>query len=492
MKYILSIDQGTTSTRAIIFDVNGHQVASSQREFKQFYPNDGWVEHCPQEILESCLETTQQCLNQAGLSADSLEAIGITNQRETVLVWDKHTGKPIYPAIVWQDRRTSNRCKDLHAEGCETIVQEKTGLLLDPYFSATKIAWIIDHVDGARKKAESGELIAGTIDSWLIWHLTNGTQHRTDATNASRTSLYNIHANQWDSELCEMFRVPMAMLPEVCDSAFYFGDACVGAFENSPTAITGVAGDQQAALVGQCAFKPGALKSTYGTGCFVLANTGTIALSSKHRLLTTIAYRLNGITHYGIEGSIFIAGAAVQWLRDELNFISDAGDTEAILNSTPLHHGVVVVPAFTGLGAPHWSADSRGAVFGLKRNSGRNEIISATLQSIALQTDDLLQAMNDDGLTITEFKVDGGMTRNGAFCQMLANFIGKPVHVPSNIETTAVGAAYLACLGAGIYDSLDEVSSHWELASLYEPKSDSDIPPIKSQWQRCVKATIEL
>lgn len=492
MTHIITIDQGTTSSRAIIFDATGQQIASAQYEFKQFFPNDGWVEHCPNEILATCLAAVRECLRRASLTTKEITSIGITNQRETVVVWDRFTGEPIYPAIVWQDRRTADLCNALRQKNAETLVKQKTGLLLDPYFSATKIAWILDHVDGARQRAKSGELLAGTIDSWLIWQLTNRRHHRTDATNASRTLLFNIHSNQWDVELCSLMHVPIDLLPEVCDSAFDFGDACIDVFQENPVPITGVAGDQQAALVGQCAFQPGAIKSTYGTGCFVIANTGTEPLNSDHRLLTTIAYRLNGKTYYAIEGSIFIAGAAVQWLRDELCLIKNASETEAILEATPIDHGVLLVPAFTGLGAPHWNADARGALFGLKRNSGKHEIVSATLQSIALQTDDLLNAMRDDGIKVTEFKVDGGMVQNSAFCQLLADFIDQPVYRPNITETTALGAAFLSALGSGVYENLEEVAQHWQLDRCFAPTKKTHIATIKQQWQRCIQAVLDL
>jgi len=490
MTYLLSIDQGTTSSRAIIFDESGTPIGSSQLEFQQFFPNDGWVEHCPNEILTSCLTAIEGALKKAQLTVSQLSAIGITNQRETVVVWDKSTGEPIYPAIVWQDRRTASLCSTLKTQGLEETVSAKTGLLLDPYFSASKIAWVLDNVEDARERANNGELAAGTIDTWLVWKLSGGASHTTDATNASRTSLFNIHENRWDPELCELFAVPMSILPMVHDSASQFGEACIGVFESNAVQITGVAGDQQAALIGQCAFDEGAIKSTYGTGCFVIANTGTNAVKSEHRLLTTIAYRINNETYYGIEGSIFIAGAGVQWLRDELQIIQQAADSEAILARTPLDHGVTLVPAFTGLGAPYWDADARGALFGMKRNTGRDEIISATLQSVALQTDDLLQALRDDGLNVNTLRIDGGMSANAAFCQLLSDLTSETVVVPSCIETTALGAAYLAAVGAGIYDSLEHARAYWAEAARYTPHNVPEIDNIKQRWKKCISATI--
>lgn len=492
MTFILTIDQGTTSSRAIIFDQQGRLVGSSQREFEQFFPKDGWVEHCPTEILNSTLDVIRAAISQSNLNLTDLTAIGITNQRETVVVWDRATGEPIYPAIVWQDRRTADRCKQLREEQVEAEVNARTGLLLDPYFSATKIAWILDNVDGARGRAISGELAAGTIDSWLVWHLTRGCSHVTDATNASRTSLFNIHTNRWDDTLCDLFNVPANLLPEVRDSAGHFGDATSEPFNGLAVPITGIAGDQQAALIGQCALSEGAIKSTYGTGCFVIANTGAEPLASKHRLLTTIAYRINGETTYGLEGSIFIAGAAVQWLRDELEIITDATQTQAILEKTEHNHGITVVPAFTGLGAPHWCADARGAIFGLKRNSGRNELITATLESVALQSNDLLEAFRDDGLCVSQFKIDGGMSTNPAFCQLLADITNQTVFVPRNSETTALGAAFLAAVGVGLYKTLDDVSEYWELDSQYEPQTLNDLEQIKKRWTRCVELTKQL
>lgn len=457
-RYLLSIDQGTTSSRAIIFDQQGNVVASSQQEFKQLFPANGWVEHGPEALLSSVITTCRQAIAKSGLEAKQIVSVGITNQRETTLIWHKKTGKTLHNAIVWQDRRTADYCKSLKDQGHETLIQEKTGLLLDPYFSATKLKWLLDNVKSARELAEAGDLAFGTVDTFLLWHLSNGQQHRTDATNASRTLLFNIHQQQWDEELLELFDIPRSVLPEVMDSFADFG-VIDTSFFGHPIPIQGIAGDQQAALFGQTCFQTGMAKSTYGTGCFLMVNTGSEALSSKNRLLTTVGYRLNGETTYALEGSIFVAGAVVQWLRDELKVINSAAESEAIAAQMPLTHGVYFVPAFTGLGAPYWQPDARGAIVGLSRGSGINEIVSAALQSVCYQSNDLLEAIEKDGIRIEKLRVDGGMVENAWLMQLLADILAIDVERPSSIETTALGVAYLAGLKAGVFDSLTHIQS---------------------------------
>ena len=458
--YILAIDQGTSSSRTLIFDAAAQVVGTAQQEFPQIYPRPGWVEHDPEAIWSSVTAVTREALSSAGLAAGDIAGIGITNQRETTLVWDRTSGKCIYNAIVWQDRRTAKRCRELQASGAEAKVSAATGLRLDPYFSATKIAWILDNVEGARDKAARGELAFGTVDTYLLWRLTGGAEHLTDATNASRTLLYNIHTGAWDADMLALFDVPASMLPEVRDCAADFGTTDAG-LVGAPIPIGGVAGDQQAALIGQAAFAPGMTKSTYGTGCFVVANTGSEALTSGNQLLTTIGYRLEGKTTYALEGSIFIAGAAMQWLRDELRVIDSAPESEGIAVAQGVVDDVYVVPAFTGLGAPYWDPDARGAVLGLSRDSGREAIVTATLQSVAYQTRDLLDAMRDDGLDLSVIRVDGGMVANNWFLQFLADTLGLTVERPANVESTVTGAAFLAGLQCGVYDSLASVASGW-------------------------------
>ena len=451
---ILSIDQGTTSTRAIVFDAQGTPRAVAQQEFAQHYPREGWVEHDPEEIWNTTLEVCRDVMRQLGGEADQVAAIGITNQRETVVVWDRDTGKPVYNAIVWQDRRTADICAALKEEGVEADTTSRTGLLLDPYFSATKIAWILDHVDGARQAAEKGKLAFGTTDCFLLWRLTGGKVHATDATNASRTLLFDIHQQRWDETLLERFRVPGAVLPEVRDSAGHFGD-CLKDHFGATLPVAGIAGDQQAATIGQACFAPGMIKSTYGTGCFVLLNTGDQAVTSANRMLTTVAYRIDGRTTYALEGSIFIAGAAVQWLRDGLGVIKSASETEALAASMDSNRGVYLVPAFTGLGAPHWNPHARGALSGITRNTGPAELSRATLESVCYQTLDLIEAMRSDAHgTLEALRVDGGMVGNDWLMQFLADVTGLQVDRPRVTETTALGAGYLAALGAGIVDSL--------------------------------------
>ena len=485
-QYILSIDQGTTSSRAILFSASGLPVYTAQQEFQQFFPDDGWVEHDPEEIWSSTLSVVQQVIDHARSEHLFIVALGITNQRETTIVWEKSTGRPIYNAIVWQDRRTAEYCQTLRGTGAEDGVKQKTGLLLDPYFSATKINWILNNVPGARDKAINGELAFGTVDSFLVWRLTNGNVHATDATNASRTLLFNISNQQWDNSLLELFEIPQSMLPEVRDCAADFGttDKQVTGL-NIP--IAGIAGDQQAALIGQACFKAGMTKSTYGTGCFMIMNTGDKQLTSTNKLLTTVGYRLNGKTTYAIEGSIFVAGAAVQWLRDGLKIIQDATETEAISQSINSNNNVFMVPAFTGLGAPYWDPDARGAIFGLTRDTGIAEIVRATLESVCYQTADLLHAMENDGSRPTELRVDGGMVNNNWICGFLADILQTTVKRPQVVETTALGAAYLAGLHVGIFESLDSIETHWQLEKEFESTmADTERQNLLSQWHSAV------
>lgn len=474
--HILAIDQGTTSSRAVIFDLKGNPVASAQEEFKQHFPNNGWVEHDANEIWQSSLDTSRQAIENAGISTGDILGIGIANQRETTILWDRQTGEPIANAIVWQDRRTADYCEQLRQQGHEQTVQNKTGLLLDPYFSATKIRWLLDSIPGTRKRAEAGELAFGTVDSFLLWKLSNGKSHYTDATNASRTLLFNIHEQCWDDELLELFDIPKQILPEVKDCTAEFGFSDASLF-GEPLPILGMAGDQQAALIGQGCFDAGMAKSTYGTGCFFMLNTGTAALPSQNRLLTTVAYRLNGVTHYALEGSIFIAGAAVQWLRDGLHLINNAEETEELAKQTDSNHGVYLVPAFTGLGAPYWDPEARGAMFGLTRDTGIKELVTAGLESVCYQTKDLQKAMEADGQRPTNLRVDGGMTKNNWVLQSLADILNATIDRPSCVETTALGAAYLVALQAGVFKSTDDIQALWQLDQRFEPnlnKSERD------------------
>jgi len=471
-EHLIAIDQGTSSSRCVIFDRNGSVLGSSQQEFPQVYPQPGWVEHDPEAIWTSVVDTTRKALASRGVAPLSIAGLGITNQRETTLVWDRETGRCIYNAIVWQDRRTAKTCQRLRERGVEEAVIEKTGLRLDPYFSATKLAWLLDHVDGARSRAEAGRLAFGTVDSFLLWRLSGGQVHATDATNASRTLLFNIHSQQWDDELLDIFGIPAALLPAVRDCADDYGHTDAAAI-GARIPIRGVAGDQQAALIGQAGFEPGVTKSTYGTGCFVIANTGAEALRSENKLLTTVAYRLGGRVTYGLEGSIFVAGSAVQWLRDQLRIIDSAQATEAIAEATGIVETVHVVPAFTGLGAPYWDPDARGAVLGLTRDSGINEIVTATLQSIAYQTCDLTRAMADDGISPSVIRVDGGMVANNWFLRFLADMLQVTVERPANVESTVTGAACLAGLGSGVYGSVQEIEALWSSDARFEPGMDA-------------------
>lgn len=490
--YILAIDQGTTSSRAIIFNDDFEIVASSQQEFQQFFPDSGWVEHDPEDIWNSTVTTCRQALEKASLKASDIAAIGITNQRETTLVWDRETGVPIHRAIVWQDRRTTDICNVLSQQGHDPIISKKTGLLLDSYFSGTKIAWILDNVEGAREKAEAGKLAFGTVDTFLLWRLTGGKMHATDATNASRTLLFNIHTNEWDADMLELLRVPASMLPEVKDSSDDFGmtdpEILGGAIQ-----VSGIAGDQQAALVGQACFKPGMIKSTYGTGCFAVLNTGDQAVCSKNRLLTTIGYRINGKTTYALEGSIFVAGSAVQWMRDAMGLIEDASETGKLARQADINQDVYLVPAFTGLGAPHWDGDARGTIFGITRATGPAELSKAALESVCFQTRDLLEAMRGDweNMGETVLRVDGGMVASNYTMQFLADILAAPVDRPQLLETTAVGAAYLAGLREGIYPQPEEFAELWKRDKRFEPMLAEDIRARKYEgWNNAVRRTL--
>ena len=468
-KPILAIDQGTTSSRAILFAADGSPQHSAQQEFAQHFPADGWVEHDGEDIWQSTLSVCREVLDKAGISASDVAGIGITNQRETTLLWDAETGELLHRAIVWQDRRTAEFCARLKADGHEALISERTGLLIDPYFSATKLRWLLDEVPDARARAERGELRFGTIDCFLLWRLTGGQVHRTDATNASRTMLFNIHTQQWDEELLKLLDIPTSLLPEVMDSAADFGQTDASVLGAS-VPVCGIAGDQQAALIGQACFSPGMVKSTYGTGCFMVMNTGDTPIRSQNRLLTTVGYRLKGQTTYALEGSIFVAGAAIQWLRDGLKLIQHAGETEALARQAGDHTGVYLVPAFTGLGAPYWDPTARGAIFGLTRDTGIAQIVAAGLQSVCFQTRDLLDAMQADGAQNTAaLRVDGGMVINNWVVQELANILGVTVDRPQVTETTALGAAYLAGLQLGIFKDLDDIASHWACERTFTP-----------------------
>ena len=489
--HILAIDQGTTSTRAILFDSSASQVAIAQRELQQHYPALGWVEHDADDIWRDTLAVARDAIATSGSAADRVAGIGLTNQRETIVVWDRSTGEPIHPAIVWQDRRTADTCAALKSEGVEAIVRTKTGLLLDPYFSATKIAWILDKVSGARTRAERGELAAGTIDCFLLWRLTGGEVHATDITNASRTMLFDIHAQRWDSDLCRLFQVPEALLPVVHDNAHEFGLTAPGLFE-ARIPIAGMAGDQQAALIGQACFEPGMVKSTYGTGCFMLLNTGAQAVTSEHRLLTTPAYRIGGRTSYALEGSIFVAGAAVKWLRDGLGVVAHASDTQSMATRVPDSHGVYMVPAFVGLGAPHWQPDARAAVFGLTLDATGAHLARAALEAVAYQSHDLVEAMvADSKASPAAIRVDGGMAANAWLCQFLADILDVPVECPENLETTAMGAAFLAGLTTGLWPDLDAIARSWSMARRFEPRIDRAVRKnLMAGWRDALARTL--
>jgi glycerol kinase len=471
--HLLAIDQGTSSSRAVVFDSKAEPVASAQQEFAQLYPKPGWVEHDPEEIWQSILDVMKKAIASSRVPPERLAALGITNQRETTLVWERSTGKCIYPAIVWQDRRTSAYCRKLVEQGLESLVVEQTGLRIDPYFSASKLVWILDNVPDARRQAEAGKLAFGTVDTFLVWRLTGGRVHVTDATNASRTMLFNIHSQQWDAELLNALAVPENLLPEVRDCADDFG-VTQKSLTGVALPIAGVAGDQQAALVGQAGFSTGMSKSTYGTGCFVITNTGKEVVRSQYKLLSTVAYRLKGEVTYGVEGSIFVAGSAIQWLRDELKVIRSAAETEAIAVANGVVEHVHVVPAFAGLGAPYWDADARGAILGLSRDCGVGEIVTAALQAVAFQTKDLVNAMAEDGIGPSVVRVDGGMVVNNWLLQFMADILGLTVERPKNIESTVLGAALLAGLQAGMFPSVEALSALWQRDALFHPQIDDE------------------
>ncbi|CAI8275041.1 glycerol kinase GlpK [Porticoccaceae bacterium] len=490
--YILAMDQGTTSSRAILFNQQYAIVEQAQMEFDQHFPDSGWVEHNPADIWQTSLDTAKQAVAQAGIKPDQIAAIGITNQRETTLLWDRATGEPIYNAIVWQDRRTADYCNNLKDQGHEAMVSAKTGLLLDPYFSATKIAWLLDNVEGARERAERGELAFGTMDSWLLWNLTEGQSHATDATNASRTMLYNIHQGHWDEELLTLFNIPASLLPDVKDCAADFGNTKLLG-DSSVIPILGIAGDQQAATVGQACFETGMMKSTYGTGCFALLNTGTTAVASSNKLLTTIAYQLDGKVTYALEGSIFIAGAAVQWLRDGLGIIDSAKQSGELAQQADDNQDVYMIPAFTGLGAPWWDADARGALLGLTRGTGPAEIARAALESVCYQTLDLLNAMHADWDQSAEtvLRVDGGMVASDWTMQRLADILQAPVDRPMIAETTALGAAWLAGSRAGVWPDQQGFADSWRLDKNFAPEMAVELRDKKvAGWNQAVQRVL--
>lgn len=487
--FILALDQGTTSSRAIIFDKKGSIVAVAQKEFKQIFPKPGWVEHDPNEIWSTQLGVAAEVISKAGLTVENIAAIGITNQRETTVVWERATGKPVYNAIVWQDRRTASFCDELKAKGIDKLIQQKTGLIIDAYFSATKVKWILDNVEGAREKANNGELCFGTIDTWLLWNLTKGRVHATDVSNASRTLLLNIHTLQWDGELEKIFDVPGNMLPQVRSSSEVYGET-----QNILTAhrvpIAGIAGDQQSALFGQMCTQPGMVKNTYGTGCFMLMNTGEKAVPSSNNLLTTVAWKVNGITQYALEGSVFIAGAVVQWLRDGLGIIKSSAEVEELAQKVSHSDGVYVVPAFAGLGAPYWNQHARGTILGMTRGTTSAHIARAALDSIAYQTMDLLKAMEaDSGISIAELRVDGGATVNNLMMQFQSNVLDTKVIRPQIIETTALGAAYLAGLAVGYWKNMEEIQQQWQAEKIFEPDmKEVTRNQLYKGWQRAVNA----
>ena len=486
MSYILALDQGTTSSRAIVFDAEGSIVGMAQQEFPQIYPQPGWVEHDPVAIWDSQQSVAREVLQNCGLLSQDIKAIGITNQRETTIAWDRETGHPIHNAIVWQDRRTAGQCDQLRADGQADLFQSRTGLVLDPYFSGTKIKWILDHVPGARELTVAGRLCIGTVDTWLIWKLTNGSQYCTDVSNASRTLLYNMHTHDWDDELCTLLKVPPEILPDVVPSSGVIGETTL---LGTPIPISGIAGDQQAALFGQVCTRPGMVKNTYGTGCFLLMNTGTNAIPSTNRLLTTIAWKLNNETQYALEGSVFVGGAVVQWLRDQLGLIASSADVEALASQVPDSGGVTIVPAFTGLGAPHWDPYARGTIVGLTRGSNAAHIARAALESIAYQSADVIRAMEADaGVGLKEVRVDGGATANNLLMQFQADILGVPVVRPVVRETTALGAAYLAGIAVGQWAGFDDLSQLWQTEHIFEPrKTRSDASALMDSWAAAVE-----
>ncbi|WMT18074.1 glycerol kinase GlpK [Parageobacillus toebii] len=491
-RYILSLDQGTTSSRAILFNKNGEIVHIAQREFKQYFPKPGWVEHNANEIWGSILAVIATVLSEASVQPEQVAAIGITNQRETTVVWDKHTGLPIYNAIVWQSRQTADICEQLKQQGYDDLFRKKTGLLIDPYFSGTKVKWILDNVDGAREKAEKGDLLFGTIDTWLIWKLSGGRAHVTDYSNASRTLLFNIHTLQWDDEILNILGIPKSMLPKVRPSSEVYAKTIPHHFFGVEVPIAGAAGDQQAALFGQACFEEGMAKNTYGTGCFMLMNTGEKAVQSKHGLLTTIAWGIDGKVEYALEGSIFVAGSAIQWLRDGLRMIKQASDSEAYAEKVDSTDGVYVVPAFVGLGTPYWDSDVRGAVFGLTRGTTKEHFIRATLESLAYQTKDVLTAMEaDSGIGLKTLRVDGGAVKNNFLMQFQSDMLGVPVERPVINETTALGAAYLAGLAVGYWKDRKEIASQWQLERQFEPQMAKEKQKaLYAGWKKAVKAAM--
>ncbi len=490
-QYILALDQGTTSSRAIVFDKNGSIISVAQKEYTQIFPQPGWVEHDANEIWSTQLGVAAEAISKAGLTVENIAGIGITNQRETTVVWERATGKPIYNAIVWQDRRTAAFCDELKRKQLDKIIQQKTGLVVDAYFSATKIKWILDNVAGARDKANKGELCFGTIDTWLLWNLTKGQIHATDVSNASRTMLCNIHTLQWDGELEKIFTIPGNMLPQIRSSSEVYGHTQnILSAKNIP--IAGIAGDQQSALFGQMCTQPGMVKNTYGTGCFMLMNTGETPVVSKNNLLTTVAWKVNGVTQYALEGSVFIAGAVVQWLRDGLGIINKSGDVEALAAKAEDNAGVYVVPAFTGLGTPHWNQDARGTIVGLTRGSNASHIARAALESIAYQTVDVLKAMEaDSGISIKELRVDGGATANNLLMQFQSDILNTKVLRPTVTETTALGAAYLAGLAVGYWKSVEEIQQQWQIDKTFAPAMNEDKRnELARGWQKAVGAAI--
>ena len=490
-KYILSIDQGTTSTRAMLFDQNFEIKGTSQIEFKQFFPKDGCVEHDPEEIMNTIYHTVNDVLEKGKVTSKEILSIGITNQRETVVVWNKKTGKPIYNAIVWQDRRTAGYCNKLKDQGLSEKIQKITGLIIDSYFSATKIKWLLENINGAKERADKGELLFGTIDSWIIWNLTEGKSHVTDATNASRTMIFDIKKNTWSSPLLKLFEIPEHILPEVKNCADDFGTTSKFGGEIK---IGGVAGDQQAAAIGQACLNAGSVKSTYGTGCFMIMNTGEELKLSKNKLLSTIAYRIDNKNYYALEGSIFIAGAAVQWLRDSLKLINTASETDDLYNQADPTQKIYLVPAFTGLGAPYWDGEARGSIFGLTRNTGIPEMVKAAIDSVAYQTKDLLLAMEkDSGLKIKVIRVDGGMVKNESFLQFLSSLLQTNVDRPTIIETTALGAAYLAGYQAGVFASMKEIASKWKSEKVFVQKlHKKEVKYLYNGWLKAIKGTVAI
>ena len=487
-KYILALDQGTTSSRAIIFDKEQNIYGIEQKEFKQIYPKEGWVEHDPMDIWASQYGVLQEVLAKSNIQPEQISAIGITNQRETVIVWDKQSGEPVYNAIVWQCRRTADICEKLKSDGFDKYIKENTGLLIDAYFSATKVKWILDNVEDAREKADKGDLLFGTVDTWLLWNLTNGRVHVTDYTNASRTMLFNIKELKWDKKILEKLNIPISMLPEVKSSSEIYGYVNLGGKDNIKVPIAGIAGDQQAALFGQAAFNKGDAKNTYGTGCFLLMNTGDELVESKNGLLTTIAIGLNGKVNYALEGSVFMGGAIIQWLRDEMGMLTDAQDSEYFAKKVKNNGGVYVVPAFVGLGAPYWDMYARGSIFGLTRGSNKNHIIRAALESIAYQVRDLINAMEEDsGCKINTLKVDGGASKNKLLMQFQSDITNIEVCKPIITETTALGAAYLAGLAVGYFNGIEDISKRWYVGEKYEPKMDSKSrETLYNGWKKAV------